>query len=95
MIKKCYKTKILPLNKLKYGMVLAEAIHTKTQKMMIIPAGRVVNEEIMQIINNKSQGVWRSRTHTLLTIGKVREWHNKYSYSSSFSFPRLLETQEV
>ena len=36
-------------------MVLAEAIHTKTQKMMIIPAGRVVNEEIMQIINFFSQ----------------------------------------
>ena len=50
MIKKINKISILPLKKLKCGMVLAETVYTNS-KMMIVPAGRQIDEEIMQIIN--------------------------------------------
>ena len=50
MTKKSYKFHVLPLSKLKCGMVLAESIYTNTQ-MMIIPSGRRVNDEILEVLN--------------------------------------------
>ena len=44
------KTRILPLSEVERGMVLAESIYTGT-RMMVIPAGRTVNDEIMQILD--------------------------------------------
>lgn len=49
MKRKACRTRILPLNKLKQGMVLAESIYTHGH-MMLIPAGREVNDEILNTL---------------------------------------------
>ena len=43
------KTRVLPVNRLKHGMVLAESIYTHGH-MMLIPAGRVVDDEIINTL---------------------------------------------
>jgi len=43
------KVYILPLRKLKCGMILAESIYTKTH-MILVPEGSMITEEVMQTL---------------------------------------------
>ena len=49
MKRKVCKTRVLPLTKLRNGMVLAESIYTHG-RMMLIPAGRVVDDEVINTL---------------------------------------------